>query len=104
VTSAEDNQRWIREQIEAHGWTEEVEAKATEMIMKGIDNMPDIPHGPDGPAHPNRICVCCKGSATKIMEDLSTTTYDNPSYICVDRELCRSVMIYEHMLTNTKGA
>jgi hypothetical protein len=97
-SSAEDNQNWIRELIKARGWTEAIENEARERLM------PAVPNSPEGPAHPNEVCACCKGSATKLKEDLNTTTYDHPVYICADRETCRSMMIYDHMIANTKGA
>jgi hypothetical protein len=107
VTSAEDNSKWVRDRIAENGWTADTENEAIRRVrayMEGSLNIAKgermvVPHGPDGPAHPNDTCVCCKGTATKLRWDAETE-----QKVCVDRELCRLTMQYDHMLANVRSS
>jgi hypothetical protein len=106
MPSAEDNSRWIRERIAKEGWTADTENEAIRRVrayMEGTLNIAKgermvVPHSPEGPAHPNESCVCCKGTATRLV-----WIGDAGQEICEDRELCRLTMQYDHMLANVRS-
>jgi hypothetical protein len=97
--TAESNAQWVRDRIAEAGLTDEVEAAAIERVAAHMDTHVKVPVGPDGPAHPNELCVCCKASATVLRYDQHTE-----QLVCNDRDLCRDTMIFEHMLANVNGA
>lgn len=61
-------------------------------------SMPIVGPGPDGPAHPARICACCGGMATRLMTDRETSLL-----ICANRKLCDLTIRYANMLANVRS-
>jgi hypothetical protein len=64
-----------------------------------------VPISPDGKGLPNSDrCASCKSACTKIHQVDTYGLPPKPIYICVDRELCRTIMIMDHMITNVRSA
>jgi hypothetical protein len=64
-----------------------------------------VPVGPDGRDVPhNDRCASCRGDCTKMQ---ATETYGlppKPIYTCVDRQLCKTIMMMEHSIANIRSA
>lgn len=62
------------------------------------------PISPEGPGHPNEHCASCHGTATKLTV---VQTYGLPPrslFGCIDRELCKTIMIMDNMIANVRSS
>jgi hypothetical protein len=64
-----------------------------------------IPIGPDGGNLPhNDRCASCRSSCTTLHVAQTYGLPPKPVYACVDRELCKQIMIFESMIANIRSA
>lgn len=64
-----------------------------------------VPSGPDGRGLPHTDrCASCKSACTRLVQSQTYGLPPKPVYICTHRELCKQMMIMEHMLRNVRSA